>query len=72
MVKNAPSNADNSGSIPGQGTKILHAWATKPVCGNYGACALWLHATTKAQGHNERACVLTTQPNKGKNKNFLK
>ena len=40
MVKNLPSNAGYVGSIPGQGTKILHATeqlslqaaTTEPVC----------------------------------------
>ena len=41
VVKNTPSNAGDSGSIPGQRTMILHAWAIKPVFCNYGACALW-------------------------------
>ena len=30
MVKNLSSNAGDAGSIPGQGTKIPHAVATKP------------------------------------------
>ena len=31
MVKNLPSNAKDMGSIPGQGTKILHtAWQISP------------------------------------------
>ena len=34
MVKNTPSNAWDEGLIPGQGTKMLHPWATKPACCN--------------------------------------
>ena len=40
MVKNPPSDAGYSGSIPGQGTKIPHAaGATKPARHNYQARA---------------------------------
>ena len=36
MVKNPPSNAGDSGSAPGRGTKIPHAaGATKPEGHNY-------------------------------------
>ena len=41
MVKNLPSNAKDMGSIPGQGTKILHtAWQISP------------HATTTELVHS--------------------
>ena len=32
MVKNLPSNAGNTGSIPGWGTKILHATGQLSLC----------------------------------------
>ena len=53
MVKNLPSNAGDTSSIPGRGTKIPHA-----------AGQLNLHATaTELTCLNERACVLqTTEP----------
>ena len=53
MVKNLPSNAGNIGSIPGRGTKILHATGQ-----------LSLHATTTELPRlSERACVpQTTEP----------
>ena len=38
MVKNPPYNAGDTGSIPGQGTKIPHATGQlKPLHHNYGA-----------------------------------
>ena len=39
VVENLPANAGNMGSSPGPGRSACHA-ATKPVCHNYGACAL--------------------------------
>ena len=42
VVKNPPSNAGDTGSIPGQGTKIPHAE------GQLSPCA----ATTDHTGHN--------------------
>ena len=53
LVKNLPSNAENVGSIPGQGTKIPHATAQ-----------LSLRATaTELARLNWRACVpQTTEP----------
>ena len=39
LVKNLPSNAGDIGPSPGPGDPICHR-ATKPVCHNYGACAL--------------------------------
>ena len=50
VVKNQPSNAGDAGSIPGRGTKSLHAvgqlslWATtrEPTCCNYRAHTLTL------------------------------
>ena len=40
MVKNLPSNAKDMGSIPGQGTKILHtAWQISPQL--LSLCTLW-------------------------------
>ena len=52
--KNPPSNAGDTGSIPGRGTKIPHATgqlgplaATRePKCHNYRAHALWSRRTT--------------------------
>ena len=35
VVKNPPSNAGDTGSIPGWGTKIPRAVAAKPLCLNY-------------------------------------
>ena len=35
VVKKLPSNAGDAGSIPGWGTKIPRAVATKPICLNY-------------------------------------
>ena len=36
VVKNPPSNAGDSGLIPGWGTKIPHTMeTTKPACCNY-------------------------------------
>ena len=53
MVKNPPSNARNTGSIPGQGTKIPHA------AGQLSPCT----TTTEPTHLNERACVpQTTEP----------
>ena len=53
VVKNPPSNAGNTGSIPGQGTKIPHA------AGQLSPCA----TTTELVRLNERARVLqTTEP----------
>ena len=61
VVKNLPSNSRDTGSIPGQGTKIphaagqlsLHATTTEPACHNYRAHALWsLCATTTEPAHH--------------------
>ena len=53
VVKNPPSNAGDTGSIPGQGTKIPHA------VGQLSPCA----TTTELMRLNERACVLQiTEP----------
>ena len=50
MVKNAPSNAGDSGTIPAQGTEIPHATGQ-----------LSPHATTTELVRlNERACMLQT------------
>ena len=35
VVKNLPSNVEDLGSIPSRGTKVPHAWATKPTRHNY-------------------------------------
>ena len=32
MIKNPPSNTGDTGSIPGQGTKILHAAGQPSLC----------------------------------------
>ena len=63
VVKNPPSNAEDVGSIPGQGTKIPHATgqlnlhgATKPVRPSRAS-------TTELTCLSERAHVLqTTEP----------
>ena len=59
MVKNPSSNAGDAGSIPGRGTKNLHAagqlspraTTTEPVCRNYRAhvpqLERSLHTTTR-------------------------
>ena len=52
MVKNPPYNAGDSGSIPGQGTKIPHA-TTKPL----GPQLLSLHAST-----SEPVCCKLQRP----------
>ena len=72
MVKNPPSNAGDTGSIPGRGTKIPHAagqlsrnyWTCAPQlesprAANYRAHAFWNpHATiTEPVHHNYRACM---------------
>ena len=60
MVKNLPSNAGDTGSIPGQGTRISHAMgkqrlcatATEPTCPNLRSHMLYRkipHAATKTQ-----------------------
>ena len=42
MVKNLPSNAGDTGSIPGWGTEIPHAAGQlSPRAANYRAHALW-------------------------------
>ena len=62
MVKNPPSNARDTGLIPGRGTKIphaagqlsLHTTATEPVCSGAGTVQLknpWA-ATTEPLRHN--------------------
>ena len=38
VVKNPPSNAGDSGSIPGWGTKSPHATSTEPVCALESVC----------------------------------
>ena len=46
VVKNLPFNAGDMGSVPGKGTKILHATeqlslgtaTTEPMCHNYRVC----------------------------------
>ena len=48
MVKNPPCNAGDSGSIPGQGTKIPHA---------VGQLSPWAE-TTEPTPHNPRVHVL--------------
>ena len=35
VVKNLPSNAGNTGSIPGQGTRIPHGAGQQPACLKY-------------------------------------
>ena len=59
VVKNLPSNAGDSGSIPGWGTKIPHAVGQpSPRATTTEACVLWsLRATTgdKPVYHNQRA-----------------
>ena len=53
MVKNLPSNAGDTGLIPGQGTRIAHA------VGQLSPCA----RTTELAGLSERALMLqTTKP----------
>ena len=60
VVKNLPSNAGDTGSIPGQGTRISHAMgkqrlcatATEPTCPNLRSHMLYRkipHAATKTQ-----------------------
>ena len=52
MVENPPCNAGDSGSIPGQGTKISHATEH-----------LGPHTTTKeSTGRNERSHVQRLRP----------
>ena len=47
VVKNLPSNAGDSGSIPGWGTKIPHAvGAIEPMPCTTGACLLQLRPHT--------------------------
>ena len=62
VVKNLPSSAGDTGSIPGQGTKIPHAMGKQP-------CA----TTTEPVGHGfsswgtrERSCVLRPRPSASK------
>ena len=60
MVKNLPSNAGDTGSIPGQGTRVpratgkqrLCATAAEPMCPNWRSHVLHHkipHAATKTQ-----------------------
>ena len=51
VVKNLPYNGGDTGSIPGQGTKIPHAAGQQSLCAaNYRAHALWsLCATTREE-----------------------
>ena len=73
VVKNPSCNAEDAGSIPGQGNKIPHAagqlspcaTTREPVCCNYRAHVLWsLHATTREKpAHcNKRSCELQLRP----------
>ena len=69
MVKNPLSNAGDAGSIPGRGTKIPHARATKPSCRNYRAHTLWSPRTLEPTPHNYReVCVPQLRPDAAKNK----
>ena len=48
MVKNLPPKAEDTGSIPGQGTEIPHATrATKPTSHNYQTCASQVERSPK-------------------------
>ena len=57
VVKNPPCNSGDTGSIPGQETKIPHARATKPACRNYRAHVLWSPPATTGLERNPRAAM---------------
>ena len=69
VAKNPPSDAGDSGSIPGQGTKIPHAAGqlspcaatTEHVCRNYRTHAM-------PSSRNKRFCVPQLRPNTTRNK----
>ena len=68
MVKNPPSNAGDTGSIPGQGTKIplavgqlsLCAAAREPMPQLLSLCSL------ESECHKESPCVSQRRPNTAK------
>ena len=57
MVKNAPANAGDTGTIPGVWEDITCSRTTKHVCHNYRACAPEPGATA-TETHMPRACAL--------------
>ena len=63
VVKNPPSNAGDTGSIPGWGTKIPPAVAAKPLCLNYwDSRPQWekkpMHCDREHTHHSEDPCML--------------
>ena len=57
VIKNLPYNAGDSGSIPGQGTKIP-----------YAAGQLSPHAKTAEPGHCNRTCMMQPRLDAAENK----
>ena len=41
VVKNMPSNAGNTGTIPGQGTKVPHAMGQLSLCAGENGAPQW-------------------------------
>ena len=72
VVKNPPSNAGDSGSIPGQGTRIPHAGGNcahmpqlkKPVCLNSWAHVLWSLCSITREAHTPQQRPRTAKKKK--------
>ena len=65
VVKNLPSNAGDTGSIPGQGTRISHAMGKQRLCATATepTCPTW-----EATCYTARSLMLQLRPNASKNK----
>ena len=72
VVKNLPSNARDTGAIPGQGTKIPHTLGQlNPCMAMTKTCTLSVYALQYEKPQQREACTQKRRPSVAKKKKLL-